>query len=290
MNGFEKWVKPFLCYLNAAGKSKQTLKAYRFDLDDLRKWVSRYGTPLPDIRLADLRAYLAYLSRCGLSTVTIRRRFSAIRSLFSHFVRQGRCPMNPVDFLRLPKGKHKLPAFLNEFEARMLVEAPDGLRDRAILEVLYSTGARVSEVCTATLKDVDLPERTIKVNGKGDKERLLILGPVAASILAKYLRGRAGDRGLPLTAPLFANLKGGPLTTRSVRRLLVKYSGKAGLRGRVTPHTLRHSFATHLLNRGADLRSVQEMLGHEHLSTTQIYVHVSFERMREVYQAAFPRA
>lgn len=295
MSGFEKWVRPFLAYMDAGSCSKHTIRAYRSDLDDLCKWISRYGRDLPDVQLMDLRAWLKYLSRCGLRPGTIRRKFAAAGSLFKHLVRRGDCPLNPVDFMRLPKGTHKLPSFLSEYEARMLVEAPElpeGLRDRAILETLWSTGCRVSELCSATVNELDLPECTIKVNGKGDKQRLVFLGPTSVSLLAEYLRGRAETlgTGLPLTAPLFANPSGRALTTRSIRRLLVKYSSKAGLRGRTTPHTLRHTFATHMLNRGADLRSVQEMLGHSHVSSTAIYIHISFERMRQVYEAAFPRA
>jgi integrase/recombinase XerC len=190
-----------------------------------------------------------------------------------------------------------LPRFLDEDEVRRLVESPDpetlpGLRDRVILEALYSTGMRVSELVQMNVGDMDLLSEAIRTRGKGNKERMVPIGRVAAAVTGEYIeRRRLAEKTKPgPDTPLLINKLGTRLTTRSVNRVLKKYILKTGLRGKISPHTLRHTFATHLLNRGADLRSVQELLGHEHLSTTQIYTHVTTERMKEVYKRAHPRA
>jgi integrase/recombinase XerC len=199
--------------------------------------------------------------------------------------------------VRSPKLQRKLPRFLDETEVRSLVESPDtstlmGLRDRAILETLYSTGMRVSELTGMNVGSVDTLSEAIRTRGKGNKERLVPIGRIALAVLDEYIeRRRLEDRAeVRADRPLFVNKLGTRLTPRSVNRVLKKYILREGLKGRITPHTLRHTFATHLLNHGADLRSVQELLGHEHLSTTQIYTHVTTERMREVYENAHPRA
>jgi len=209
----------------------------------------------------------------------------------------GKCSANPATGLRTPKFRRKLPRFLDEKEVRRLVESPDattlsGLRDRAILETLYSTGMRVSELVGMNVGKVDILAEAIRTLGKGKKERLVPIGRVALAVIDEYLeRRRLAEKRKPKdTGPLFVNRLGTRLSARGVNRVLKKYILAEGLKGRISPHTLRHTFATHLLNRGADLRSVQELLGHEHISTTQIYTHVTTERMREVYDEAHPRA
>ena len=224
-------------------------------------------------------------------------KLATLRSFYKYQCRTGELLQNPVAVIRTPKQERRLPKFLDPTEVERLLETPKGddlltVRDRAILETLYSTGVRVSELCQLDLADYDPLGEMIKVRGKGKKERLSPIGSYAVAAINRYLQCRQGDPTVATfdAKPLFLNRHGRRLSQRSVRRKLSKYLAEAGLDPGVSPHTLRHSFATHMLNRGADLRAVQELLGHRSLSTTQIYTHVTMRRMKEVYDAAHPHA
>jgi integrase/recombinase XerC len=281
--------------------SPHTVKSYREDLTQaLTFFRTRLGqqAAAPD-RLTTrlLRAYLAWLHEQGYAKTTVARRVSAVRSWCRFLCRQGALSANPADGLRGPRQDKRLPHFLSAEDVTRLLEAPPadtplGLRDRAWLETLYSAGLRVSELTGLNVEDVDLTEGLAKVRGKGRKERLALLGPPALEALRRWLAARGAVTG-PLARPaaaLFLNKSGTRLSSRSVGRLLEKYLKQAGLDPRTSPHTLRHSFATHLLDNGADIRSVQELLGHRSLSTTQIYTHVTTQRLQESYDKAHPRA
>jgi integrase/recombinase XerC len=281
--------------------SPHTVKAYREDLAQaLDFFRARLGqqNPAPD-RLTTrlLRAYLAWLHEQGYAKTTVARRVSAVRSWCRFLRRQGVLSANPADGLRGPRQDKRLPHFLSVEDVLRLLDAPPadaplGLRDRALLETLYSAGLRVSELTGLNVEDVDLSEGLATVRGKGRRERLALLGPPALAALRRWLEGRAAvAAGLSRPQPaLFLNKNGTRLSSRSVGRLLEKYLKQAGLDPRTSPHTLRHSFATHLLDNGADIRSVQELLGHRSLSTTQIYTHVTTHRLQESYDKAHPRA
>jgi integrase/recombinase XerC len=281
--------------------SAHTVKSYREDLtqalDFFRKRLGQQD-PAPDrLTTRVLRAWLAWLHEQGYAKTTVARRVSAVRSWCRFLCRQGSLAANPADGLRGPRQDKKLPHFLGVEDVLRLLDAPPadaplGLRDRAILETLYSAGLRVSELTGLNVEDVDLTEGLATVRGKGRKERLALLGPASLSALRRWLDARPAVVGPLARAPeaLFLNKSGTRLTSRSVGRLLEKYLKRAGLDPRTSPHTLRHSFATHLLDNGADIRSVQELLGHRSLSTTQIYTHVTTHRLQESYEKAHPRA
>jgi integrase/recombinase XerC len=281
--------------------SPHTVKSYREDLTQaLDFFRTRLGQtdPSPD-RLTTrlLRAYLAWLHEQGYAKTTVARRVSAVRSLCRFLCRRGSLAVNPADGLRGPRQDKKLPHFLSVEDVLRLLDAPPagdplGLRDRAILETLYSAGLRVSELTGLNVEDVDVSEGVATVRGKGRRERLALLGPPALAALGKWLDSRgavAGGLARPQPA-LFLNKNGTRLSSRSVGRMLEKYLKQAGLDPRTSPHTLRHSFATHLLDNGADIRTVQELLGHRSLSTTQVYTHVTTHRLQESYDKAHPRA
>jgi len=282
--------------------SAHTVKSYREDLTQaVAFFQERLGSPQagPE-RLTSrvLRAYLVWLHEQRYARSTIARRVAAVRSWCRFLCRQGILTASPADGLRSPRQDKKLPHFVSEDDlARLLAsppaDAPLGLRDRAILETLYSAGLRVSELTGLNMGDVDLNEGVALVRGKGKRERLVLLGPQAQEAVRRWLEARgqikSGRRGANADA-VFLNKRGTRLTARSVGRLLEKYLALTGLDQRTSPHTLRHSFATHLLDRGADIRSVQELLGHRSLATTQVYTHVTTNRLRESYHKAHPRA
>ncbi len=277
--------------------SKHTLRAYQGDLARFAAFAEQQSVLDPAlVNPILLRRYLGKLREDGYERTTIARRMAAVRSLYRQLVRDGVMETNPAAVLRNPRVERKLPSCLTEEEVRLLLAAPEGAgtaarRDRAILEVLYSTGIRVSELVGLDLGHMRIAEGFAQVRGKGAKERIAMLGKPAVEAVAAYVmaRGLAIDGGMG-EAPVFVNRSGSRLTDRTVRRILGKYIRKVGLAKRVTPHTFRHSFATHLLDRGADLRSVQELLGHENIATTQIYTHLTTARMREVYDRTHPRA
>jgi len=243
-----------------------------------------------------MRAYMGYLMEQGLVKASIARRLSAIRSFYRYLVREQILTANPVQETSSPKLDKRLPSFLTTDEITKLLAAPDitnpnGQRDRAFLELLYASGLRVSELAGLNLEQVDLDTREIRVMGKGSKERMVLMGEPAANALTDYLNdGRRKLKGDKKTSAVFLNYQGGRLTERSVQELLEGYATKADIGKKVHPHMLRHTFATHLLDGGADLRVVQELLGHTSLSTTQIYTHVSKSQARKVYLSAHPMA
>jgi integrase/recombinase XerC len=292
----------FLSYLQVErNASALTLKSYREDLEALAEYLGHlYGQELPQpglISTSDLRGYLSGLHEAGYASTTIARRLASLRSFFKFGQREGWTKANPAKPLRNPRKERKLPHFLTSDEINSLLSAPSakqpmGLRDRAILETMYSAGLRVSECVGMNDGDCDFAAGVLTVRGKGKRERLSPLGSYAQQALRAWLSVRKLDlRGPePPRCPVFTNKFGRRLTTRSVARMLEKHLKITGLDQRTTPHTLRHSFATHLLDRGADIRSVQELLGHKSLSTTQIYTHVSTASLRAVYERAHPRA
>lgn len=279
--------------------SAYTIKSYREDLSQALSFFREHlgTTSLRASQLGPrlLRAYVAWLHEQGYSKATQARRVAAVRSWCRFLARQGTIASNPADGLRGPRGDRRLPHFLAEDSLRNLLTAPAGdtplgLRDRAILEVLYSGGFRVSELVGLNLEDLEMADGMALVRGKGKRERLALLGPNARKALAGWLDVRTGLSPAASQQAVFLNKNGTRLTTRSVGRLVQKYVAQAGLDPRSSPHTLRHSFATHLLDHGADIRSVQELLGHKSLANTQIYTHVTTTRLRESYEKAHPRA
>ena len=290
----------FLQYLRVErNASDLTIKSYREDLTALVEYLGDVhgNVPAPGaVGTVELRGYVAALHEAGYAKTTIARRLASLRSFFRFGQREGWTKSNPAKPLRNPRKSRSLPHFLSCDEIERLLAAPPagdplGLRDRAILEVLYSAGLRVSELAGLNAADLDLPGGTVRVRGKGRRERIAPIGSYAARALADWLAVRrvsAREKSGP-NAPTFVNKFGRRLTTRSIGRMLEKHLRAAGLDRRTTPHTLRHSFATHLLDRGADIRSVQELLGHKSLVTTQIYTHVSTAGLRAAYERAHPR-
>ena len=285
-------VDGFLALL-AARRAARTVDAYRRDLKALTDWL---GRPPGSVSTEELERYLAELRAQGLSGATIARRAAAVRSFFRHLVLLGVCDQNPTADLDLPRRGRRLPRALSPNEAERLVEAANGttprdLRDRALVELLYGAGLRVSEAVGLEKSGVDLDGRLVRCIGKGNKERVVPVGRQAVDALRRYLsRGRPylDRRHRP---ELFLNARGGALTRAGAFFILRRLAAKAGLEPeRIHPHLLRHSFATHLLEGGADLRSVQEMLGHADLSTTELYTHVTDRRRRDLYFQAHPHA
>ena len=285
-------VGSFLEYLGVErGASAHTLRSYAADLTEFTRFLAdeRIGG-LPDADTRAVRAYVARLHQRRLSKATIARKLAAVRSCFRFLARRAALPTNPARQVRSPRLGRRLPSFLPVDEATVLLNAPPepsaaGARDRALLELLYASGLRVAEGCGLDLDDLDEARRTVRVVGKGDKERVVPVGETALEALAAHLAMRGRRRG-----PLFLNARGGRLTPRSAHRIVRARARQAGIDQRVTPHTLRHSFATHMLGAGADLRLIQELLGHSRLSTTQRYTHVSPEHLMRVYDRAHPRA
>lgn len=291
----------FLRYLQVERNcSEMTIKSYREDLEQLLEYFTdSFGAPPHPSKVTplDLRTYVSALHEAEYAKSSISRRLASLRSYFRFAQREGLCETNPAKPLRNPRRERKLPHFLTNAEISKLLNAPSrgdsmGLRDRAILETMYSAGLRVSELVGINLSDLDLEDGLVRVRGKGKRERLAPLGSFAIRAINRWTAKRHPAKGLPAeeASALFLNKFGKRLTTRSVGRMLEKYLKTTGLDLRTSPHTLRHSFATHLLDRGADIRSVQELLGHKSLVTTQIYTHISTASLRAVYEQAHPRA
>ncbi|MBT4866248.1 MAG: tyrosine recombinase XerC [Planctomycetaceae bacterium] len=297
MSGIDSFIRYLRIERNA---SPLTLKSYSEDLDSLLVYFAEEvgNTPDPsDVDVATLRGYVAYLHDCQYARSTIARRLACLRSFFKFCQREGLADSNPAKALRTPRIGRKLPHFLSTEQVAKLLETPvaneaSGLRDRAMLETMYSGGLRVAELVSLNVESWDRDANVLRVIGKGRKERIAPVGSYAARALAAWIEVRSPcDNARPDDAgALFLNRFGRRLTTRSVGRMLTKHIQEAGLERITTPHTLRHSFATHLLDGGADLRSVQELLGHKSLTTTQIYTHVSTRRLRETYEQAHPHA
>jgi integrase/recombinase XerC len=277
--------------------SEHTLRAYSADLGELLAFLEeREITDPVAITPRTVRAYLVLLDERRLARTTVQRKLSAVRSFLRYMLRSGVIESNPAVGLRQRRGARHLPTVLSEGEIEALLGAPDqttalGRRDRALLELMYSAGTRAAETVGLDVGDLDLARGVARVQGKGRKERLAAVGSHAVRAIHAYLKDP--DRPNPAAKHLravFLNTRGGRLSTRSLERIVSKHVLAAGIRRHATPHTLRHSFATHLLDHGADLRSVQELLGHAHLVTTQIYTHVSIEHLRKIYELAHPRA
>jgi integrase/recombinase XerC len=296
----EAQVDAFLSTLSHnRGASPHTVKAYAEDLTQFTAWTQdQHAESAADVTPALLRTYLAHLQHSGLARASRARKTATLRSFFSYLAQQGVLSKSPAVGLRTVKTGRRLPKFLRDDQMTALLSAPDletplGLRDRALLETLYATGMRAGELVSMRLGDVDFDEGVIRVIGKGDKERITLLGRDAIQALARYFRkarpllvsGQAKDDGAA-----FVNRYGARLSDRGVRKLFSRYCDAASTDLKVTPHVLRHTFATHLLANGADLRIVQELLGHSSLATTQMYTHVTTERLHEVYRQAHPRA
>ena len=243
----------------------------------------------------EIRAFLAMMRNSGYSKATVARKLASLRSLYKYLVRQGHLSASPVSVIRTPRQDKRLPKCLDIKQIEGLLSAPDattllGSRDRAILETIYSAGLRIGELVALNVEDLDEFGGALRIRGKGKKERLAPLGACAVTALRDYIQMRTDDAGDAPQGALFVNRNGQRLTDRSIRRKLDKYLREAGLSTTISPHVLRHSFATHMLDAGADLRSVQEMLGHESVSTTQIYTHLTTRRLQEAYRKAHPLA
>jgi integrase/recombinase XerC len=283
--------------------SSLTLISYRSDLTQFFSFVAdKYDTPQEEISSElfnhkSVREFLAHLQQEGLSRATMARKLAALRSFVRYLCRENVLPGNPIAAVATPKQDKKLPRFLYPVEMEMLLAAPDiksnaGKRNKAILETLYATGIRVSELVGIDLKDVDLDNAIVKVEGKGKKERIVPLGRKAREALTVYIneaRDSFARKASEGSNALFLNKYGKRLSARSIRNILNKYVEEIALSQKVNPHMLRHSFATHLLNNGADLRSVQELLGHVKLSTTQIYTHLTRENIKDIHNKTHPR-
>jgi len=298
-------INSYISFLkNEKNYSNNTIISYKNDLLQLLNYLKEYKIIKRDsIKYIDpsiMRKYIVYLKKCNYSVRSICRKISTIRSFFKFLSREGMVDINPTINLTTPKIVKKLPSFLYLEEINKLIETPSGhtilgIRDRAILELLYGTGMRVGELVNLSIRDIDLYEKTVRVFGKGSKERILPLGNPSIRAVQEYLTSRDTFRkNISLDKidqnALFLNRFGGRLSARSIRRLLIKYMKMADLNKKISPHVLRHSFATHLLGGGADLRSVQELLGHESLSTTQIYTHITKERLKAIYNKSYPRS
>jgi integrase/recombinase XerC len=288
-------INRFLRYLELEKEASfYTIHSYLNDLKIFMNFLKEKNKKIKDISHIDIRLFLAYLKERKDCNATILRRLSCLRSFFKFLIREGFIKSNPLYAVSGVKLEKRLPQFLTLNEAFNLMEAPNGndylsVRDKAILETFYSTGIRVSELVRLNLPDVDFINGVIKVYGKGKKERISPIGDKALRAIKIWLDKRI-TKGFGAKTPLFLNKRGRRITERSVDRIIKKYAFKAKIFKNLSPHTLRHTFATHLLEKGADLRAVQELLGHANLSTTQIYTHVTAQRLKKIYMKSHPRA
>lgn len=287
----------FVDYLRTEkGLSRNTLESYGRDLDHYQQYLRQAGQNLATVSRGTVVAYLMWLQKQGRATATVARRLAALRAFYQFMLRENYISSDPTANLESPKLERKLPRVLTVKEVELLLQQPDlhlpaGLRDRAMLEVLYATGIRVSELVNLRMEDVNLEMGYLRCLGKGDKERIIPLGRMAVRAVRDYLlHARPRLLAQPQERTLFLNHQGGKLTRQGFWKIVKRYARAARIEKDITPHTLRHSFATHLLENGADLRSVQEMLGHADISTTQIYTHVTKGGLKEVYARAHPRA
>ncbi|MBI5408686.1 MAG: tyrosine recombinase XerC [Nitrospirae bacterium] len=287
----KKHVEQFLYYLKAErGSSLHTLRAYDEDLREFHEFLDKNPRVIDNL---DIRSFLASLHHKKLKKSSIARKLAAVRSFFKYLHREGYVKKNPARLVSSPKVPKILPRFLTVDEAFTLMDKPQGetfmpTRAKAILELLYSSGLRVSELTSLDMGDLDIKEALVRVKGKGMKERIVPVGSKAMEAIRNYLPERISLK--KKSQALFLNNHGGRLTQRSVRRILLHYSRMVHLKSDLSPHVLRHTFATHLLHEGADLRAIQELLGHSSLSTTQKYTHVDIKHLMEVYDKAHPRA
>lgn len=296
-------VDRFIDYIRAArNASPHTVRAYASDIAQFIGFLESEELSMSprDIDSRTMRRYLARLQKLGISKRSTARKLASLRAFFKYLLWKGLIESDPTTGLPSPKLDRRLPKFLRDEQIEALMQRPNtlepaGMRDAAILEVLYASGMRVSELVGLNLRNLDLGSGEIRVLGKGSKERITLIGRAAREALITYLnfgRGRllAKRQDTADEKAVFLNKDGGRLSARSVHRLLEKYFGEVSDEMKISPHVIRHTFATHMLERGADLRSIQELLGHSSISTTQIYAHVSKERLKQVYEAAHPRA
>jgi integrase/recombinase XerD len=298
---FEALVLDFLAYLEfERGLARNTLQAYRTDLLQFGVFLAERGVGAADAGAADVSDFLAGLATGNgqppCSASTIHRKTACLRSFYRHLRREGIVSEDPTGKLSPPRRGRKLPHVLSYSEVKKLLEAPRGsepaaLRDRALLEVMYASGLRASEVVGLDVTDIDMRRGFVRAHGKGSKERIVPLGKQAAASVLRYMQsGRSELVGTRSEAKLFVNQRGTGLTRQGLYKIIQRHARATGLDGKMSPHTLRHTFATHLLSGGCDLRSVQEMLGHADVSTTQLYTHLSNDKIKEVYFRAHPRA
>lgn len=299
---FEDLVLDFIAYLELErGLSRNTLEAYRSDLLQYGAWLAQTGRDALAVEHADLAAYVATLTsgddgRPPAAATTVQRKIACLRSFYRHLRREEILDRDPTAELKGPPRGKKLPKVLTRDEVSLLLAQPQGnspgaLRDRALLELMYACGLRASEAVAIRLDELDLDEGVLRANGKGSKERLVPIGSKAVEALREYLTvGRPQLVGLRDESRVFVNQRGQGLTRQGLYKIVQRHAKSAGLADKMSPHTLRHTFATHLLAGGCDLRSLQEMLGHADIATTQIYTHLSADRLRDVYFSAHPRA
>jgi integrase/recombinase XerD len=292
----------FLGYLELErGLSRNTLEAYRSDLQQYGEFLERRGLDPLEVQTSDLAEFISELAsggpeRLAAAPATLQRKIACLRSFYRHLRREQILDRDPASELRAPRSRARLPKVLSRDEVGRLLEQPRGttpaaLRDRALLETMYACGLRASEAIGLELSELDLQDAILRARGKGSKERIVPIGSKAIEALTVYLeRGRPALVGLQPERRVFVNLRGGGLSRQGLYKIVRRHARSAGLERRMSPHTLRHTFATHLLSGGCDLRSLQEMLGHADIGTTQIYTHLSTERLRDVYFEAHPRA
>jgi integrase/recombinase XerD len=298
----EDLVLDFIAYLELErGLSRNTLEAYRSDLLQFGAWLQVAGKDALSVEHSDLAAFVASLAsgdgeRPPAAATTVQRKVACLRSFYRHLRREEILERDPTAELKGPPRGRRLPQVLSRDEVALLLSQPRGsspaaLRDRALLELMYACGLRASEAVGIRLDELDLDEGVLRANGKGSKERLVPIGSKAVAALLAYLTvGRPQLVGVREETHVLVNQRGGPLTRQGLYKIVQRHAQRAGLADKMSPHTLRHTFATHLLAGGCDLRSLQEMLGHADIATTQIYTHLSAERLRDVYFAAHPRA
>jgi len=285
----KKLMETFLRHLEIErGMSQHTLRAYRKDLETFAAYAEKEPE---DVEMIDVRGFVARQIKDGLSKTTAGRRLAAVRSFLKFLTREGFLKANPAKLVTTPKAEKHLPKFLSVDDVFALIEKPDTIsfvhaRDRAILELLYSSGLRVGEVAGLNVEDVNTREGLVKVKGKGRKERIVPVGSKAVDAIKAYMVEKILLK--KKNKALFLNRTGSPLSERGIRRIVVKYARLVGVSGQIGPHTLRHTFASHLLQAGADLRVIQELLGHASLSTTQKYTHLDITHLMDVYDKAHP--
>lgn len=289
-------ITDYISYLESVrGLSEHSIRAYRTDLARFEAYVAEREADWALLRPTDVRGFIGRLHRDELSGSSINRALSAVKGLYRYAVRYEITETDPFEHIKGKSRSRNLPQVLTGTEIEQLLRMPDdsfnGARDRALLELLYSTGCRVAEIASMNRHDLEKGKKSIRVLGKGSKERYVYVGRPARAALSYYLDMRDQhfrQNSLADTEALFVNLKGTRLTTRGIALIIAKYMQRSGISKKVSPHTFRHSFATHLLDQGADIRLVQEMLGHSSVSTTQIYTHVGLEKLKKVYREAHP--
>lgn len=279
---------------NEAGLSEATLDAYRRDLECFRQWCAKHDIgEISEIGQAEVRTFAAAEHRRGMDPRTIQRRLSALRRMYAYLLREKIADHNPAEGVRAPRVRRKLPRTLDVDQVLKLLEIPDesplARRDRAILELFYASGLRLSELATLGWDDLDLDDGLVRVTGKGGKTRLVPVGKYARKALSVWRRDQVDIAGIECPH-VFISKRGGPMSVRAIQQRVAHWSKRQGLDQHVHPHLLRHSFASHLLESSGDLRAVQELLGHANLSTTQIYTHLDFQHLAEVYDKTHPRA